>query len=178
MSPVRALAVLSVAALLLSCDASDPSGSSDPSGTATGAPQAVEPNATVEYIVDGDTVDVVIGGDVERVRLIGIDTPETKRPDTDIECYGPEATAFIEALLPVGAAVRIERDTVNRDDFGRLLAYVYRAADGIFVNYELVRQGYAQPLTIEPNTSHAALFVDASRSAERDDLGLWSACSN
>ena len=94
----------------------------------------------------------MIDGREERIRLIGIDTPETKRPDTDIECFGPEASAFTESLLPVGTPVRIERDTVNRDDYGRLLGYVYRADDGIFVNYELVRQGFAQPLSIEPNT--------------------------
>ena len=131
----------------------------------------------IDYVVDGDTVDAVIDGRTERIRLIGIDTPETKKPDTEIECFGPEATAFTESLLPVGTPVRIERDTVNRDDFGRLLGYVYRADDGIFVNYEIVRQGFAQPLSIEPNTTYATLFVDASRSAERDDVGLWSACA-
>ena len=136
----------------------------------------IEANATIDYVVDGDTVDVVIDGREERIRLIGIDTPETKRPDTDIECFGPEASAFTESLLPVGTPVRIERDTVNRDDYGRLLGYVYRADDGIFVNYELVRQGFAQPLTIEPNTAYRELFVDAARSAEADDAGLWSAC--
>lgn len=138
----------------------------------------MEANALVEYIVDGDTVDLVIDGREERVRLIGIDTPETEGPYTDLECYGPEATAFIERLLPLGTPVRIERDVENRDDYGRLLGYVYRADDGVFVNYELVRQGYATPLSIEPNTSNAELFVDAARSAEADDAGLWSACTN
>ena len=171
MSAVRPLLVLGLLAVAAACDRGE---DSTPILTPN---DAIEPNATVDYIVDGDTIDVVFDGQVERVRLIGIDTPETKRPDTDIECYGPEATAFIETLLPIGTPVRIERDTVNRDDFGRLLGYVYRAADGIFVNYEIVRQGYAQPLTIEPNTSHAARLVDASRAAERDDLGLWAACS-
>jgi micrococcal nuclease len=118
----------------------------------------------------------VIDGREERVRLIGIDTPETKVPDVPVECYGPEATSFITELLPVGSAVRIERDTVNRDDYGRLLGYVYRAGDGVFVNYELVRQGYATPLSIAPNTTHADLFVDAARAAEADDAGLWAAC--
>ena len=142
------------------------------------SPGTVEANATIDYVVDGDTVDVVIDGREELIRLIGIDTPETKRPDTDIECYGPEATAFTESLLPVGTPVRIERDTVNRDDFGRLLGYVYRADDGIFVNYELVRQGFAQPLSIEPNTTYRELFVDAASAAEADDAGLWSACGD
>lgn len=164
-------------------------------------------NATVTHVVDGDTVDVVLhtdpdgsdvgsddGSDVEsgvgdddgsqdpdgfeeRVRLIGIDTPETKRPDTPIECYGPEATAFVEALLPVGTPVRIERDIVARDDFGRLLGYLYLADDGTFVNELIVREGYATPLSIEPNTTFADVMVDAARAAESADLGLWQACS-
>lgn len=157
-------------ATIAACDTT-----SDASPT-TYVPAAVEANATVEYVVDGDTIDAIIDGREERVRLIGIDTPETKRQDTPIECYGPEATAFTESLLPVGTPIRIERDTVNRDDFGRLLGYVYRAEDGVFVNYETIRQGFATPLSIEPNTTYVDLFVDAARSAEADDVGLWSAC--
>ena len=83
---------------------------------------------------------------------------------------------FTESLLPVGTPVRLERDVVGRDDYGRILAYVYRADDGIFVNYEIVRQGYAQPLTIPPNVTFSELMVQAARDAERDDAGLWSAC--
>ncbi len=142
-----------------------------------GAPSGIAANATVVAVVDGDTVDLAFGDDDERVRLIGIDTPETKRPDAPVECYGPEATAFTERLLPAGTAVRVERDVENRDAYGRLLGYVYRAEDGIFVNYELVRQGYATPLAIEPNVAHAELFVDAARAAEGADAGLWAECS-
>ena len=105
-------------------------------------------NAVVELVVDGDTIDVTIDGDTERVRLIGIDTPETKKPDTPVECFGPEATAFTQSLLTPGTPVRLERDVVGRDDYGRLLAYLYRASDSIFVNYEIIRHGYARPLTI------------------------------
>ncbi len=165
------VAALALLAAIAGCDST-----SEPATTARSL-EAVEANATVGYVVDGDTIDVVIDGREERVRLIGIDTPETKKRNTPIECFGPEASAFTESLLPVGTPVRVERDTVNRDDFGRLLGYVYRADDGIFVNYEIVRQGFAQPLTIEPNSTHAELFVDASRAAERADLGLWGACS-
>ena len=142
----------------------------------------VEANATVEWIVDGDTIDVLIDGVEERVRLTGIDTPEVAhdasgdRPATVGECFGDEATVFVEQLIPVGTPVRLERDVVGRDDYGRLLAYVYRADDGIFVNYEIVRQGYAQPLTIPPNVTHAELFVEAARGAESDDVGLWASC--
>lgn len=153
-----------------SCDSSV---GSTPTTISTGT---VEANAVIEFVVDGDTVDVIIDGREERVRLIGIDTPETKKRDEPIECFGPEATTFTEALLPVGTPVRLERDTVSRDDFGRLLGYVFRADDGVFVNYEIIRQGYGQPLNISPNTTHSELFVDAAGAAEDDDIGLWSAC--
>lgn len=143
----------------------------------TVSPGTVEPNATVEYVIDGDTIDAMIDGTEERIRLIGIDTPETKRPNTPIECFGPEATAFTEQLLPVGTPIRIERDTVGRDDYGRLLGYVYRSDDGVFVNYEVLRQGYGQPLSIGPNTTFEELFVDAARAAEADNAGIWAACS-
>jgi micrococcal nuclease len=135
----------------------------------------------VVEIIDGDTIDVAIGGRRERIRLIGIDTPETRKPDAPVECYGPEASAFTARLLPVGATVRVERDVVGRDDYGRLLGYVHRIdADGTetFVNLEIVAEGYAQPLTIEPNSAFATAFAAAAREAERHELGMWRACSS
>lgn len=155
-------------AALAACDATSTT-------TTAPAPGELEANAIIDDVIDGDTVDVIITGREERVRLIGIDTPETKKPNSPIECFGPEATAFTEALLPIGTPVYIERDVVNRDDFGRLLGYVYRADDGIFVNYEIMRQGFAQPLSIPPNDTFAELFADAARAAEADDAGLWAA---
>ena len=134
-------------------------------------------NATVVRVVDGDTVQVDIDGQREKLRLIGIDTPETVKPDTPVQCYGPEASAFTKQLLPEGTAVRIERDVEARDDYGRLLGYVYRADDGLFVNLEIVAQGYASLLTFPPNVAHVDEFVAAARAAERANLGLWSACS-
>ena len=145
--------------------------------TTLSVPLPVEANAVVTHVVDGDTLDVDVDGREERVRLIGIDTPETKRPDTPVECFGPEATDFVTGLLPVGTPIRLERDVVGRDDYGRLLAYVFRAGDGLFVNHEIVRRGYAQPLAFPPNVTYSELFVDAARAAEADDLGLWVACA-
>jgi micrococcal nuclease len=168
----RPLAIL----LGLSCAAGCASGSSDVGEMPAGA------NAVVRAIVDGDTIDVDVGDREERVRLIGIDTPEIAhpvfgdRPPNDAECFADEAQRYTGELLAVGSGVRLERDVVARDDYGRLLAYVYRASDGAFVNYEIVRHGFAQPLTIAPNTTFAELFVDAARSAEHDDVGLWAAC--
>jgi micrococcal nuclease len=133
--------------------------------------------AVVTHVVDGDTIDVAIGGRDERVRLIGIDTPETKKPDSPVECFGPEASSFTAELLPIGIEIRIERDIVGRDDYGRLLGYVHRLQDGLFVNLEIIERGYAQPLTIEPNSSFAGAFAAAARDAERNDRGMWAACT-
>ncbi|HUS42052.1 MAG TPA: thermonuclease family protein [Ilumatobacteraceae bacterium] len=149
---------------------------------AGGQTRAADGVATVIGVIDGDTIDVEIGGRTERVRLIGIDTPETKKPDAPIECYGPEASAFTAVMLSVGTRVRVERDIVGRDDYGRLLGYVHLIdADGnptTFVNMEIVERGFAQPLTIEPNSTFARDFAAAARRAERSDLGLWAACSS
>ena len=148
-----------------------------------GAQPSSDGIATVVYVVDGDTIDVEIGGRTERVRLIGIDTPETKKPNSPVECWGPEAAAFTEALLPQGAMVRIERDIVGRDDYGRLLGYVHLVDENHtevsarFVNLEIVERGFARPLTIEPNSTFARDFTAAARRAEQADLGMWHACS-
>jgi micrococcal nuclease len=141
--------------------------------------------AVVTHVVDGDTIDVRIGERDERVRLIGIDTPETMKPNSPIECFGPEASAFTAALLPIGTRVRIERDLVGRDDYGRLLGYVHLlqtddtdGSDDTFVNMEIIRQGYATALTIEPNSTYARDFARAAGDAEAHGLGLWTACSH
>lgn len=158
-------------AALSACGSGDGDSTVDPS-----APSAVEPNGKIVRVIDGDTVDVRFDRGEERVRLIGIDTPESVKPDSPVECYGKEAAAFTASLLPAGTTVRVERDVEARDDYGRLLAYVVRASDGLFVNLEIVREGYAQPLTIPPNIAHSSEFVEAARVAEASDRGLWSAC--
>jgi micrococcal nuclease len=132
--------------------------------------------ARVDHVVDGDTVEVAVGGHRERVRLIGVDTPEVFVERGPPECYGPEASAFTKHLLPSGTAVRLERDVVGRDDYGRLLAYVYLVADGRMINEELIDGGYARPLTIAPNAAFAARFVAGATAAEAAGLGLWGAC--
>jgi micrococcal nuclease len=130
----------------------------------------------VEWVIDGDTVDIEIAGTEERVRLLGINTPET-HTDTGVpECYGSEAFAFTRSLLPVGTEVRLVRDVVGRDDYDRLLAYVFRRDDDLFVNEAIIGGGYARPLSIGPNTAYTDRFVAAATAAEAGDLGLWSAC--
>lgn len=143
-----------------------------PSGpVAPGLPEGVD--VVVERVVDGDTI-VVSGG--RHVRLIGVDTPETVAPERPVDCYGPEASKFTASLLPKGTAVRLVGDVEQEDRYGRTLAYVYRRSDGLFVNAELLRRGFASVLTITPNVAHADEFVAAARDARNADRGLWSSC--
>lgn len=129
----------------------------------------------VVKVVDGDTIHVLVAGRREKVRYIGVDTPETKHPAKGVQCYGRAASAFNRRLVG-GEPVRLVRDVEERDRYGRLLAYVYRLRDGLFVNAELARLGYAQPLAIAPDIRHAARFAALARKARRDGRGLWAAC--
>jgi micrococcal nuclease len=131
---------------------------------------------TVTKVVDGDTIEVRVGGRTEKVRLIGIDTPETKDPRRPVQCYGAEASAHTAELLPPGTAVRLERDVEERDAYDRLLAYVYRSSDDLFVNLELARDGYADLLTFPPNVAHTTELRAAVDEARRGQRGLWAAC--
>lgn len=140
------------------------------------APTTVEANATVSRVVDGDTVVVQLGTVTESVRLIGVDTPETVDQRSPVQCYGPEASDRTKALLPPGTPVRLERDAEARDQYGRLLAYVFRAADGLFVNLALVREGAGTVLVIEPNATFAVQLRDAEATARAAGAGLWGAC--
>lgn len=132
--------------------------------------------AVVARVVDGDTVRVSIGGGVESVRLIGVDTPETHGPGGLRECFGEEASRRLHELLPDGTAVRIVRDAEARDRYDRLLAYVYRIDDGLFVNLALARDGFAAALTIPPNVAHSEEIVAAVAEARAAARGLWGRC--
>lgn len=140
----------------------------------------VEANAIVEHVIDGDTIDVRLGsatGTAERVRLIGIDTPESKKPDTPVECFALESAAGTAQLIPPGTPVRLVSDVEARDRYGRLLSYVLRASDGLFVNLELARAGYAGLLTYPPNVTHTDAFVEAVAAARAAGVGLWGRCA-
>ncbi len=132
--------------------------------------------ASVVRVVDGDTIRVRLNGRSERVRYIGIDTPESVRPDTPVQCFAERAAAANRALV-AGRRVRLVGDAEERDRYGRLLAYVYREPDGAFVNAALVRDGYARTLTIPPNVAHRADFSRLAGAARRAGRGLWRACS-
>lgn len=133
-------------------------------------------SARVVRVVDGDTIVVSVGGREDRVRYIGIDTPESVKPGTPVQCYAKRASKE-NARLIAGREVRLVADAEARDRYGRRLAYVYRAADGLLVNVALARGGYAKPLTIAPNVAHAGEIAAAARAARRAGRGLWNACS-
>ncbi|MEY2471614.1 MAG: micrococcal nuclease [Actinomycetota bacterium] len=128
--------------------------------------------------VDGDTIHVSINGTDDKVRFIGIDTPETHGRGGLVECFGQEASDHTASLIPVGTPVRLVRDAEARDRYGRLLAYVYRAKDGLFVNLALARDGYADVLTYPPNVAHSSEFVAAVADARDHNRGLWSKCGS
>ena len=127
----------------------------------------------VVRVVDGDTVILLIHGKKTSVRLIGVDTPETVHPRKPVQYYGREASLFLKNLLR-GEEVYIEqRGKVDEfDRYGRLLAYLYRAPDGLFVNLEIVRQGYGHAYTRFP-FQYMDLFRFYERKARSDEKGLW-----
>jgi micrococcal nuclease len=143
-----------------------------------GDPSPSEPagEATVVRVVDGDTIVVRLAGGEEHVRLLGIDTPESVDPRSPVECFGEEASRRAQELLPAGSTVRLERDVEARDRYDRLLAYVHRADDELFVNLAMVEEGYATVLTYPPNVTHAGAFDAAAADARRSGRGLWGAC--
>jgi micrococcal nuclease len=134
------------------------------------------PVARVVRVVDGDTIVARLASGVEeRVRYIGVDTPESVKPNTPVQCFAKQAGAFNERLV-AGRSVRLVPDVERRDRYGRLLAYVYRESDGLFVNAELVRRGYATTATFPPNVRFAAEFAGLARAAMSAGRGLWRAC--
>lgn len=144
-------------------------------GSTSGSP--TEGTAIVERVVDGDTVVLDFGrGRRERVRLLGIDTPETSHPTRPVECFGAEAREHLHALVPPGTLVRTERDVEARDHFDRLLLYLYRADDDLFLNEAMVAGGYATTLHVEPNGAHRRTLADAEAAARGAGRGMWTAC--
>ena len=113
-----------------------------------------------------------------KIRLIGIDTPETNHPSRTVECFGAEASSFLSELLPLGTDVRLVYDVQRQDRYGRTLAYVYRVEDGLFVNVELVREGYAQVYTAPPNVAHVDELLALQAEARAAQRGLWRACDD
>lgn len=147
-----------------------------PGCSLVGGDRAPPGAAVVVEVVDGDTVQLRLGRRTESARLLGIDTPETVKPGAPVDCYGPEASARTKALLPAGTTVRVTRDVEGRDRFDRLLVYVVRARDGLFVNLSLVEDGYAHTLSIAPNDAHRSELAAAAARARAAGRGLWGQC--
>jgi micrococcal nuclease len=128
----------------------------------------------VDRVVDGDTSVVrTPKGDVH-VRLIGVDTPESVKPDTPVQCFALAASAYTKHAL-TNTLVRLEYDVDRYDRYGRTLAYVW--VGSAMFNEQLVRDGYAVIETVPPDVKYADRFLAAERDARTHDRGLWSACS-
>lgn len=124
----------------------------------------------VTRVIDGDTIEIEGG---ERVRYIGIDTPETVDPRKPVQCFGIEASKKNKELVE-GKIVRLEKDITDRDKYNRLLRYVY--VDDVFINLELVKQGFAYSYSYPPDIKHQDEFLKAQQEAEKSKQGLWNAC--
>jgi len=131
-----------------------------------------EKEAKIKRVIDGDTFVIENGTSKgEKVRLIGVDAPETRRTARkEIGYYGQEAKQYLTSMLS-GKHVKLVFDVGKRDRYGRLLAYVYLGKK--FVNLDLVEQGYAVSYTLAPNVQYADLFVKLERQARREKRGLW-----
>jgi micrococcal nuclease len=130
----------------------------------------------VTNVVDGDTIDINMSGKTERVRLIGVDTPETKKPNAPVQCFGPQASDYTHKTL-TGKSVRLEADPQddNRDRYGRLLRYVY-LQDGTLFDQSLIAQGYGFAYVSFP-FSKKIEFTKAQEQAQSAKIGLWNACT-
>lgn len=149
-----------------------PADTASPSPSVTAAlPDGLTP-AVVTHVVDGDTIDVEIGGQTYRVRYIGIDTPETVDPNRPVGCYGAEASDYNKSLVH-GQTVGLEKDVSETDRYGRLLRYVWLG--GEMVNAILVRDGYAQASTYPPDVKYQDTFLQLQREAREAGRGLWGA---
>lgn len=131
----------------------------------------------VSHYIDGDTIMVNMNGSEETIRFIGIDTPETHKPNTPVQCYGPAAAAHTQSVIKnSGGKVRLQSDALssNRDRYDRLLRYVY-LPDGTNVNLLNVQQGYAFYYPYFPYTK-SEQFQAAQKQAMTQKLGLWKNC--
>jgi endonuclease YncB( thermonuclease family) len=125
----------------------------------------------VKRVIDGDTIELNSG---EKVRLIGIDTPETVDPRKPVQCFGLAAKEFTKSLLE-NQWVRLELDVQPKDKYRRTLAYVWR--DDVMVNDTLVKEGFARILTIPPDVKYVETFKQSEASARAQQKGLWGECT-
>jgi micrococcal nuclease len=171
--PIATMAFALLVLVLVSCSAATDSSRVAPSTSTDRSDDVVGRDALVARVIDGDTIVV---DDGERIRLIGIDTPETVRPGTPIECFGKAASRHLSELLPVGTEVRLVADVEPLDRYDRTLSYVYRTRDGLFINATMVEAGFAYAYTYPPNVAHADEFARLQSEAQAANRGLWAEC--
>lgn len=130
--------------------------------------------AVVTRVVDGDTIHVEIDGEEETIRMIGVDTPESVKTNTPVQCFAKEASDKTKALL-LNKTVRLENDPSQdeQDRYGRLLRYVY-LEDGTLINEKLIAEGFAFEYTYEVPYKFQKEFKSAQRNASQNKLGLWA----
>jgi micrococcal nuclease len=128
------------------------------------------PYYDVVRVVDGDTIIINFNGKEERVRMIGIDTPETVHPTKPVEPFGPEASEYTKRRLE-GKKAGVELDVQERDQYGRLLAYVW--VDGVMINNELLEEGLAVVSTYPPNVKYVELFRQTEKKAKEEKKNIW-----
>lgn len=169
--------VFSIAALLLSAVASVglPQLQNTQPAAHTAVPAPPPGYYRIVAVADGDTFDVDMNGTRERIRMIGVDTPETKKPNAPVQCYGPQASDFAKKTL-AAQNVRLEADPVgdNRDRYDRLLRYVF-LPDGTLINQKLITDGYGFAYLSFPFSKHSE-FAAAQASAQSNKQGLWNIC--
>lgn len=131
-------------------------------------------SVSVLRIIDGDTIEVNSNGVLEKIRLIGVNTPETVDPRKKVECFGKEASRFVTDIL-VGTSVSLEADASQgeRDRYGRLLRYVY-LSDGSLLNKTIIAEGYGYEYTYNVPYRYMNEFKDAERTAQKLEKGLWA----
>lgn len=150
-----------------------------------GAQTSARVLARVLYVIDGDTIKVLHNNNKESVRLIGIDTPESRnnrravlqaqdmdKTTNEIVQMGRTAKRHAQSLVRKGSLVSLEFDAQQRDRYGRLLAYVY-LPDGRMLNAEIIKNGFAMPLTVPPSVKYSKMFVELYRQARQEKKGLW-----
>lgn len=149
--------------------AATPAGNQAPS-----LPEETLDRAVVKHVVDGDTIDVSLNGRTRRIRLIGVDTPETTHPSRPVECFGREASRFLTELVN-GQTVLLESDPSqgDRDRYNRLLRFVW-LPDGRLINYEIIAQGYGFEYTFRTPYKYQEQFKAAQRAARETQAGLWA----
>ena len=171
---VVVMIVIGVATLVQNTEVSLPGSSALGDDETSGALDSSEGQAaTIERVVDGDTVVVQLDGMSERVRMLNIDTPESVDPNASVECLGPEASAFLTDILPAGTPITLEYDLERRDRYDRLLAAIF-TSDGVFVNAQVAAAGYADVVVFGANDRFEPDIREAVEAARASGLGLWA----